>query len=368
MNDAQGVAAQELAQQAVRERSVEAPVEKGGAGATWRGTPDQLRSHLTRSDPVLRLRATAALQRECGNAGVQRLIGSTPPVVSRQEDGAMQMPAESITGRDPNVVHLPEDSIKGTDKVDDETAKVMANIAATTTRAMGYLTDSKTEMIMAVDAFKGNAQSQIDALDFDPSDLVGLIPALVGAIGAVSGAIFPPIAGVAITINLVTALSTNVATTGAKAEGAAVKQRLKDGVAEFARKANDGGASVLNAAAPKLGPKLNEMAATEKGIWDMLVIGGERQQDDLISRLGVIDPKKSPPYGRVLAALMQAFGGWIAKEKFQKGMTGSERLVSEQVPYDESFRERKKAVDAGQAAAVEAARKMTEEHQGAAAQ
>ncbi len=61
----------------------------------------------------------------------------------------------------------------------------MAGLAATRTRAMGYLNGTKSEIIMAVDAFKGVAQSQIDAIDGDPSDIQSLIPVLVGAIGGV---------------------------------------------------------------------------------------------------------------------------------------------------------------------------------------
>lgn len=274
------------------------------------------------------------------------------------------MPAAEIKGQDPNVVRLPGATIKGTDRPDDETAKVMSNIAATATRAKGYLTNSKTEIIMAVDAFRGTALAEIDALDFDPPDSLSLVPTLVSTIGSVVSLACPPVAGVAIAINFTTALAAGVQTASAKAEGDGVKAALKNNVAQFSRATNDAQSSALNSADGRIGPALNDLAATDKGIWDLLLIGGERQQDDLISRLGVRDPAKQSPYGTVLTGLMQAFGGWMGKAKAQKDMTGSERLISDYVPGSEEFDARKKAEAAGIATAVDAAKLMTEQHAG----
>lgn len=362
--EAQHPEVRERASSRVEDRRSAGPVRLGGGTGT--GSMQQMLAH---ADPALRGRVVSAWQGSGGNLAVQRLLQPAGPAaasvaVQRDPNGTMEMPPAEIKGQDPNVVRLPGGSIKGNERPDDDTAKVMANIAATTTRAKGYMTNTKTEIIMAVDAFKGAAQGQLDAIDFDPSGYVALIPALVGAIGASVSMLCPPVAGVAIAVNFVTALSTTAGTTIAKAEGASIKQALKDGIANFARAVNDAQSSAMNSADGKLGPKLNDMAATEPGIWDMLVIGGERQQDDLISRLGVRNPAKQPPYGPVLAALMRSFAGWLATEKAQKGMTGFEKSLSDSVPDSEEFKARKKAVAAGVDEAGEAARKMAAEHAG----
>ena len=286
------------------------------------------------------------------------LDGPTTPIPY----GTVVMPPEEIKGKDPHVVRPPGGTIKAGEKPDEETQKVMAGLAETRTRAMGYLNGTKSEVIMAVDAFKGVAQSQIDAIDGEPSDIQSLIPLLVGAIGAAVSTVFPP-AGLFVIAAQFTANLANTSSQAAiKAEGGKVKQGLKDGMQAFATAVSNAQSIALADASNQVSNVLTNLSVSDNNVWNMLALHGDRQQDEIIARLGIVDPAKQSPYGKVLAALMVPFGAWIAKEKYEMGKTAYEKMVAESVPGEQSFKDLHKEIKEGESAGGDLAKKMAEEH------
>jgi len=312
--------------------------------------------------------ASEAEARAASQPGAMPVISTSPVGLALDTPatpipyGAVVLPPEEIKGKDPNIVRPPGGTIKAGERPDEETQKVMAGIAETRTRAMGYLNGTKSEVIMAVDAFKGVAQSQIDAIDGEPSDIQSLIPVLVGAIGAAVSTVFPP-AGLFVIATQFTANLANTSSQAAiKAEGGKVKQGLKDGMQAFALAASNAQSIALADASNQVSNALTNLSVSDNNVWNMLALHGDRQQDDVIARLGIVDPAKQSPYGKVLAALMVPFGAWIAKEKYEMGKTAYEKIVAESLPGEQSFKDLHKEIKESESAGGDLAKKMAEEH------
>ena len=256
--------------------------------------------------------------------------------MQRQEvsDGTVVFPPDKITAPDPNVVQIPEDKVSAKD-VDQETQQVMQNIAAARTRAMGYLEGTKTEVMMAVDTFKGYAAGEIDAMDLDPSSALDLVPIVAGAVGGAIAAAFPPAAAAVILANLAIGAGKSSATAHMKEEAAALKLGLKASVHNLSEAIKNAQSAAIIKLNEQIPSKLNELAATDKGVWDLLKVGNDRNLDTAVAMLGIRDPHQNSPHGNVLKAMMTAFGSWMGKAKYQHGMKGSEKLISESVPHSE---------------------------------
>ena len=264
--------------------------------------------------------------------------------------------------RDPNVVRLPEDKIKASD-ADEETKTVMRNIAAARTRGVAYLEGSKTEVMLAVDTFKGHANVEIDGLDLDPSSALDLVPILMGAAGSVISLSFPPATAAVIVATLAVGAAKNVAATGIKEETAVLKQNLKQGVFELGEKIKNATSAGIIKVNEQIPSKLNDLAATDKGVWELLKGGNDRQLDDVLARLSIRDPHQNSPFGNVLKSMMAAFGSWMAKAKFQKGMKGSDKLISETDISSQLNRDLRASQRAGESDEMKKAREMIEQHE-----
>ena len=264
--------------------------------------------------------------------------------------------------RDPNVVRLPEDKIKASD-ADEETKTVMRNIAAARTRGVAYLEGSKTEVMLAVDTFKGHANVEIDGLDLDPSSALDLVPVLMGAAGSVISLSFPPATAAVIVATLAVGAAKNVAATGIKEETAVLKQNLKQGVFELGEKIKNATSAGIIKVNEQIPSKLNDLAATDKGVWELLKGGNDRQLDDVLARLSIRDPHQNSPFGNVLKSMMAAFGSWMAKAKFQKGMKGSDKLISETDISSQLNRDLRASQRAGESDEMKKAREMIEQHE-----
>lgn len=291
-----------------------------------------------------------------------KILSSSSVVVQRDPstDGTMVFPDAQIKGSDPNVIHLPIDKINKNDK-DEESRIVKSNIAHARTRAIAYLEGSKTEVMMAVDTFKGHANIEIEALSLDPSSVLDLAPILLGAVGTVVSGCFPPAAAIVIAANLAANVGKNVVVTGKKEETAALKLGLKQSVYELGEKiknAQSAGIMKLNA---QLSTQLNELAATDRGVWDLLKGGDDLQLDNVLSRLSIRDPLQNSPFNNVLKAMMSAFGAWKGKLKYQDGMTGFDKLLSETLPGKN--RELRSAEKAGEQEQFTKAQEMIEQHE-----
>jgi hypothetical protein len=295
-------------------------------------------------------------------------LQAAPSGLSLDGEGPMEMPPDTITGKDPNVVRPPGGTIKGGEKPDEETQKVMAAVAAARTRAMGYLNGTKSEIIMAVEAFKGHSNGQVNALDGDPSDIHSILPALLGAIGGVVTVAFPPAGAIVIGTTLAASLANTTIQTAVKTEGATVKQGLLNSMEAFARAVSNAHSVALADASNQVSNALTNLAVSDTNVWNQLAIGGDRQLDWVISQLGIVDPAKVSPYGKVLNALMVPFAAWVEKEKFQMGMTKHDKMVSESLPGEQSFKDMHKNMKAGEQSAAELAKKMADEHAKAPAQ
>jgi hypothetical protein len=316
-------------------------------------------SHVTPTNHPSEVEARAASQ-----PGPVPVFSAAPDGLALDaNDNVMVMPQAEITGLDPNVVRPSGGTIKGREKPDEETQKVMADEAAARTLAITYLNGHKSEIIMAVDAFKGDAQSQIDALDADPSDLTGAVGPLIGVIGTVVSGIFPPAAGFVAGTAFVANMTNASAIAGIKAEGGSVKQSLKNGMQAFATAASNAASAAMAAESNAIPTRLTNLAVSDNNVWNMLAIGGDRQLDDVVTGyLHIPDPAKQSKYGEVLKALMVPFKAWIEKEKYESGKTLEEKMIAESVPGSESFADLHKKIKAGEASAAEQAKKMTEAH------
>ena len=282
--------------------------------------------------------------------------------VQRDPDGAVVFPDANIRGLNPNVVRLPEDKIKASD-ADEETKTVMRNIAAARTRGVAYLEGSKTEVMLAVDTFKGHANVEIDGLDLDPSSALDLVPILMGAAGSAISLSFPPAAAAVIVATLAVGATKTVATTLIKEETADLKQNLKQGVFELGEKIKNATSAGIIKVNEQIPSKLNDLAATDKGVWELLKGGNDRQLDDVLARLSIRDPHQNSPFGNVLKSMMAAFGSWMAKAKFQKGMKGSDKLISETDISSQLNRDLRASQRAGESDEMKKAREMIEQHE-----
>lgn len=282
--------------------------------------------------------------------------------VQRDPDGAVVFPDANIRGLNPNVVRLPEDKIKASD-ADEETKTVMRNIAAARTRGVAYLEGSKTEVMLAVDTFKGHANVEIDGLDLDPSSALDLVPILMGAAGSAISLSFPPAAAAVIVATLAVGATKTVATTLIKEETAVLKQNLKQGVFELGEKIKNATSAGIIKVNEQIPSKLNDLAATDKGVWELLKGGNDRQLDDVLARLSIRDPHQNSPFGNVLKSMMAAFGSWMAKAKFQKGMKGSDKLISETDISSQLNRDLRASQRAGESDEMKKAREMIEQHE-----
>ncbi|WON73524.1 DUF4157 domain-containing protein [Nitrosospira sp. Is2] len=300
---------------------------------------------------------------------MQQTAGITSPQRTRKlqrqeapDTNVVNMPEERISGKDPNVIHIPEDKLSA-NKADPETQQVMTNIAAARTRAIGYLETTKTEVMMAVDSFKSYAIVEIDGMDLDPSSTLDLVPVLVGAVGAVIGGAFPPAAFVGITAGLVVGGGKAIVAGGIKEEGGALKLGLKASVHSLSEEIKNAMSATIVRLNGRIPVQLNELAATDKGVWELLKIGSDRNIDTAVSMLGIRDPHQTSLHRNVLKAMMAAFGSWKGKATFQLGMTRSQKTISENVIDSELHGGLRNAQMAGEKEYLEKAEKMAEEHQ-----
>lgn len=268
--------------------------------------------------------------------------------------------ADSIPDDD-EVMVMPADQIKGSDKDDDDTQKVKVSIANAKDRAIGYLNGYKSEIIMAVDAFKDSAQNDIDSFD-SSSDGAAVFDALVAVVGGVVSAVFPPAAGFVAGATFIASMGKIAVTSSNSEDTASVKAALKKGMQDFAKKASDAAAKAIAAESNAVVPRLNKLAATDKNVWNLLATGGDKERDMVVVQfLHIADPARNSPYGKVLSALMGKFKAWVAKEKAEAGKTKYERMVDE-LPYNRKDLDKKmkEGEDQGEAEA----KKMTADHQG----
>jgi hypothetical protein len=263
---------------------------------------------------------------------------------------------------DDAVMTFPDDHIKATDKNDDDTQKVKVSIANCKDRAIGYLNGYKSEIIMAVDAFKDSAQNDIDAFDGDSSDGAAVFDALVAVVGGVVSAVFPPAAGFVAGATFVASMGKISVTSANSGDTASVKAALKKGMQDFAKKASDAASKAIAAESNKVVPRLNNLAATDKNVWNLLATGGDKERDTVVVQfLHIPDPARNSPYGKVMSALMGRFKAWVAKEKAEAGKTKYERMV-EELPSNRKDLDKKMKDPEDQGEAE--AKKMTADHEG----
>jgi hypothetical protein len=299
------------------------------------------------------------------------------PVGLALEEDATSIPEDTIKGspfeldtiqgkgNDPASLRLNVGSPNGdiSKEKDIKMVDVKRGMASTITRSLVYLQNFQSEIMMAVTDFKSTAQSQIEALPGDPSDYWGLLPLLAGAVLAGIAVACPAFGIGSIIIGTLAAGGQTVAVATVKGGRGDLKRSAIDGLNAFAiSESNKQTAMIARIGNDSLPTQLNDLAASDSNVLEMLELGGDLEIDTIIRMLGVPDRNTQSPYGTVLTALMVSFSEWLSTQQYQKGMTKSERMISESAPGSESYEEMHSQIKAARDASKDKAREMAEEH------
>lgn len=332
-------------------------------------SPDALPHHHTAAQ--LRQASARQIQRVQGNhhfqaSRVGRSGGAGSPRVQRSPPNA----TVTNTPDGNSSVSFSPTTITANGRYDAETEREM-NIGRGSTQAYNqgvtYITQHYVKMMDAVNVFKVSAQSQIDAMEGDPSDCWGMIPTLVGTVAGVVGTVFPPLAiGAAIVAGL-QALGQTAVTAGVKDARANAKQDAKNAMNAFATTMGNGQARILNSVQSPLSQRLLTLSVTDDSARALLEVPSPEGLDNVLLMVGVPNPTQTSPYGPILEALEVQFSQWLARQRATSGMTGFHRLLSE-IPGTEDYREVQPQVDAAGEAARERARNSARERREPGAQ
>jgi len=264
-----------------------------------------------------------------------------------------------------DVTQMPQETIHSSRQGVEDARQRARTAADVKTRALGYITRHQQLVNEAVENFKVDAQSQITAMDGDPSDMWGLIPTLVGTAAAVVGTIFPPAAiGAAIVAGIQAAIQTT-ATASIKSERGDAKDAARATLNSFALSVSNRQAAALANIERALDTTIEEQLLWDYDLRDLMLRGDSAAIDDLCSRIHVPNPTTISPFARVLRGLTSDFARWMARQAFHReyGGTGFWDMVID-TPGTDLNREMRHAENEADRQAQQRSRERIREHDG----